>query len=687
MEHAWRRGTWLVALAACSTPPEGEVRDPPTGPSLPDPIEVTETDGAGAEDDTPGDTLEGLETDASDSDDDPGPPPVTLPTSFGGVFTELATPVWTVESDWQALFYDDFNTSPAVLGDLDHDGVDEVVVITAQEGVAPSRYSPLLRYDRQAGSLTLDADTPRPLYHPFAPGLQAIVDLDGDGLDDAIRPTIDGLIALGRPDGSWAEVGVVVARYPGRVAGLERAALYDLDADGWLDVVASHSNCNVDGPALTLLHRTGLRTWRERDDPFPSRTKAGGWSMGVVPLRGTEPTVVLMAHDCGRVNEHPGTLRPVGETSDGVPVFGEVDLVPDDAWYRLMPATAGFPLTRLEPMGAAVADFDNDGRFEITVSVADFLQPVFREVGGDRWEDLTGPSWLWFPKLANTTERQAWGQMPIDIDLDGYVDLLIAQGDDAVANQFPLDTRESYVRLFWNDRQGGFHDVSDRVGLDAVKGNWHSVVLGDLDDDGDPDLLVGGYGFLPRVWRNDLHPPGRQLHLRLRGTTSNHLGVGATVVVQSPGLPSQRRMLGEGINKGPTADPELFIAVGSDPSRVDVTWPTGIVQVYDGVAAGAVLLEEAPVVTLSEPDRHLPADGVARLEVVVTPRDPAGVGRAAAVQIEESIGDATWAGPAVQDGLAWRRTLTAPTVAGVSVIEVEIDGVPVAIRPRVWWDP
>src|SRR5690606_4840415 len=177
--------------------------------------------------------------------------------------------------------------------------------------------------------------------------------------------------------------------------------------------------------------------------------------------------------------------------------------------------------------------------------------------------------------------------------------------------------------VFYNRQGRGFVEARQVVGLDRLEGETQILVAEDVDDDGDRDLVVAGTDLLPRVLRNDVVPPGVPLSLRLRGTTSNHLGVGAVVQVTSPGLPLQTRMVGGEARFQSAGDHLIVVAAGAGTSTVRVTWPTGREQVV-ALPAGRHEVVEPPLITLSEADRHLPADGASPLVVTVTPTTPDG---------------------------------------------------------------
>ena len=80
----------------------------------------------------------------------------------------------------------------------------------------------------------------------------------------------------------------------------------------------------------------------------------------------------------------------------------------------------------------------------------------------------------------------------------------------------------------------GPHCFEDATALSGIQqpGNWRSLTVGDLEGDGDADIIVGGSG-TPRVYRNEIETGNHHLALRLRGHTSNRLGVGAVVRVEA----------------------------------------------------------------------------------------------------------------------------------------------------------
>jgi hypothetical protein len=246
------------------------------------------------------------------------------------------------------------------------------------------------------------------------------------------------------------------------------------------------------------------------------------------------------------------------------------------------------------------------------------------------------------------------------------------------------------VRALWNAGNFRWVDVTAALRLDRL-GQWRSLTLGDLEGDGDADLIVGGLGEMPRVYRNDAVTGRHGFSLRLRGATSNTLGVGARVEVYvREGDPPRRYVAGGTASPFAASEPLVFVGLGeaTRAARVRVTWPSGLAQDVADLAAGVLhTVVEPALLAVEPPSRHLSAAARDDATVRVTPRNPDGsVRRGAAVTATVTAGAARIEQPPMWDGAAFVVRLRAPSAPGSSVVEVRVDGAPVAVRPRVWWD-
>ena len=187
-------------------------------------------------------------------------------------------------------------------------------------------------------------------------------------------------------------------------------------------------------------------------------------------------------------------------------------------------------------MGVDAGDFDNDGLVDFHVtSYAGELAVLFRNLGQGIFEDVTRTSGAGQGTLPHVT----WGNAVGDFDNDGHRDLFIACGhvDDNVEQRD--DTTAYHVPniLLRNTGQGTFVDVSRTSGEGMlVSLSSRGAALGDLDQDGDLDIVVQNSRREPTILRNESTAANHWLRVCLRGVRASRDGVGAKVRVTAGDL-------------------------------------------------------------------------------------------------------------------------------------------------------
>jgi hypothetical protein len=187
-----------------------------------------------------------------------------------------------------------------------------------------------------------------------------------------------------------------------------------------------------------------------------------------------------------------------------------------------------------------------------------------------------------------------------DVNLDGWLDLVAVNGHiDETARVLRNVGYAQAPHLFLNDGHGGFRDVALDAGSDfAAPKVGRGIAYGDFDRDGDVDLLITTNRGPALLYRNDVTNKNRSLRLRLTGTKSNRDGIGAMMrVFTAEG--TQSRMVKTGSSYLSQSELTLTFGIGKreKADRVVIEWPSGIVEEYKSVAAGAHVCRESKGIT------------------------------------------------------------------------------------------
>jgi hypothetical protein len=247
-------------------------------------------------------------------------------------------------------------------------------------------------------------------------------------------------------------------------------------------------------------------------------------------------------------------------------------------------------------MGVDAGDFDNDGDedifiTELTTQGAD----LYLNDGTGVFTDESARAGLRVPTLPFTGFGTAW----FDFDNDGLLDLatvngLVTHRDEALAagDWFGLRQRRQLLR---NVGQGRFEDISARAGhAFTMEEVGRGAAFGDLDNDGDADIVVANDAGPVRILLNQTGSRQAWAGLRLVGSVSGGRSgaerdmLGARVrITRGDGVVLWRRVRADG-SYGSANDPRIIAGLGrSDtPPRVRVYWPGGRVEEWSDIAVG-----------------------------------------------------------------------------------------------------
>ncbi len=187
-------------------------------------------------------------------------------------------------------------------------------------------------------------------------------------------------------------------------------------------------------------------------------------------------------------------------------------------------------------MGADSGDYDDDGWLDLVLTTfAHDTKTLFRNLGSGTFEDASLPSGL----AAQAFEPMAWGTSFLDADQDGRLDLFVVNGHIYPnVEEFPAlkETFRQRNQFLLNEGGGRFRDVSATAGggLD-LRRVGRGLAVGDLDDDGDPDLVVNNLDDAPTVLENRREAGNHWISFRLEKDGKNRCAIGARVTVTQGG--------------------------------------------------------------------------------------------------------------------------------------------------------
>jgi enediyne biosynthesis protein E4 len=177
----------------------------------------------------------------------------------------------------------------------------------------------------------------------------------------------------------------------------------------------------------------------------------------------------------------------------------------------------------------------------------------------------------------------------VDFDNDGWKDLFVANGHvySQIANRKLHITYKQPKVLYRNLGNGRFEDVSARSGPAIAAANLaRGCAFGDLDNDGDIDIVINNMDGPPTVLRNDGGNRNSWIQIKCIGTRSNRSGIGARVKVTA-GKNSQIDEVMSGSSYYSHNDLRLHFGLGraGKADSVEIAWPSGLKDTFKNLTS------------------------------------------------------------------------------------------------------
>src|SRR5437667_4876345 len=235
-------------------------------------------------------------------------------------------------------------------------------------------------------------------------------------------------------------------------------------------------------------------------------------------------------------------------------------------------------------MGVTLGDYDHDGKLDLFVTnFDDDYNTLYHNDGKGSFTDVSYAAKV----AAVSLPYVGWGHWFFDYDNDGWDDLLVVNGH--VYPQLPTYRQRNFVHH--NNRDGTFTEVGAQLGTPFVeKRTGRGAAFGDIDNDGDVDVVINNLDGAPQLLRNDGGNTNNSVLIKTIGVKSNCDGIGARVTVVSGDLSQVEEVYSGGTY---ISQNDLRLHFGLEERTkidlIEVHWPSGTVDKIVNVAANKII--------------------------------------------------------------------------------------------------
>jgi len=235
----------------------------------------------------------------------------------------------------------------------------------------------------------------------------------------------------------------------------------------------------------------------------------------------------------------------------------------------------------INAMTTTIGDYNNDGWFDIYITNTPEGNELLRNNGDGTFTNVAEAT-------ATTFNSVGWGAVFLDADLDGLLDLYVSSDFDGSVGSF-------LSSAFYHQQNNETFIIPENIGFQEDTRKSYTNAIGDIDNDGKPDIIVGNDIEPNFLWSNKTANENNWLKVKLEGVISNRDGIGNTIEINIGGQSQYRYTLaGEGYLSQNSFYEFFGLANATEVDYVKVTWTaTGESEIINNIAANqAITIKE-----------------------------------------------------------------------------------------------
>jgi hypothetical protein len=501
--------------------------------------------------------------------------------------------------------------------DYDNDGWPDIFVVNGTKlealpaSIAPTSH---LYHNNHDGTFT-DVTEKAGLTHTGWGQGVCVGDYDNDGFID-LYVTYYGKNVLyhNNGNGTFTDVSEKAS-----VAGTGKAwgtgcAFVDYDRDGKLDLMVANY---VDFDSATALAPGERSSCMWKGVPVMCGPRGLPWAKNILYHNlgnGVFEDVTTKAHIDQTNGHYSFSVSTLDYDDDGWPdIFVACDSTSSilyhnnkDGTFTDVAVVAGAAFNddgrEQAGMGSTVGDYDGDGKLDIfKTNFSDDTSTLYRNNGDGTFDDKTFPA-----GFGLNTQYLGWGVMFLDVDNDGWPDLLLVNGHvyPEVDSQHLGSNFQEPKILYRNIGNGTFTDISANAGpgITAVS-SARGLAVGDLWNDGRMSAVISNMNAPPMLLVNDIRNGNHWIAFRTVGNKSNRGGIGAKITVKT-GARTVVDEVRSGSSYISNSDMRVHFGLGSATKIewVQVRWPSGLVERFENMPVDTIhTLKEGSGAPVSPP--------------------------------------------------------------------------------------